>query len=169
MLAFGLAIIFMFVRLHGDGYDFPVKVANMKDELEFPRPPDRTYLEVSSLYQDEDNDVDDHNDGRDAIGGGDKRQVPGTGGTGAGSKEGPKFGVWHSQWHLGMRKKVAEEEEEQPPQKDEVTTGVEKQTVDEQANDEQEHRDERWIWMTNIWHNDGDCGSGISFVSWIWK
>ncbi|KFH65309.1 hypothetical protein MVEG_08789 [Podila verticillata NRRL 6337] len=154
MLAFGLAIIFMFVRLHGDGYDFPVKVANMKDELEFPRPPDRTYLEVSSLHP-QDQDDDD----KDAIGGGDKRPEPGTGAA-VGSKEGLKFGVgWHSQWHLGKKKKVVEEEEP-PSQKEEATTVVEKQLVDEQAKDEQEHGDERWIWMTNIWHSDGDCGSG---------
>ncbi|KAI9239709.1 MAG: hypothetical protein BYD32DRAFT_410379 [Podila humilis] len=154
MLAFGLAIIFMFVRLHGDGYDFPVKVANMKDELEFPRPPDRTYLEVSSLHP-QDQDDDD----KDAIGAGDKRPEPGTGAA-VGSKEGLKFGVgWHSQWHLGKKKKVVEEEEP-PSQKEEATTVVEKQLVDEQAKDEQEHGDERWIWMTNIWHSDGDCGSG---------
>lgn len=159
MLAFGLVIIFMFVRLHGDGYDFPVRVAKMKDELEFPRPPDRTYLEVSSLYpQDEDDDD------KDAIGGGgDKRPEPGTGAA-VGSKEGPKFGVvWHPQWHLGKKKKVVEEEE-QPPQKEEATTVVETQKVDEQGKDEHEHEDERWVWMTNIWHNDGDCGSGILFI-----
>lgn len=47
MLALGLSVIYLFIRIHGDGYDFPIKVADHNSELEFSRLPDRTYVEIS--------------------------------------------------------------------------------------------------------------------------
>ncbi|KAG0036665.1 hypothetical protein BGZ82_003904 [Podila clonocystis] len=149
MLAFGLAIIFMFVRLHGDGYDFPVKVAKMKDELEFPRQPDHTYLEVSSLYpQDEEDQY--------AVESGDRIEEEPV--TGSGSKDaGQKFAAgWHSQWHLGKKKRVPQEEQQQQQE----ATVVQSSKVDPEQGSKDAHGDERWVWMTNIWFNDGECGAG---------
>ncbi|KAG0331924.1 hypothetical protein BG000_010493, partial [Podila horticola] len=153
MLCFGLVIIFMFVRLHGDGYDFPVKVAKMKDELEFPRQPDRTFLEVSSVYPQDEED-------QDAIGSGGARievESTGAGGSkdGGGGGGGQKFAVgWNSQWHLGKKKKVQEEEQRRE------ATVVETSKMDHEQDSKEGNRDERWVWMTNIWYNDGECGAG---------
>ncbi|KAF9299929.1 hypothetical protein BGZ74_008487 [Mortierella antarctica] len=153
MLAFGLAIIFMFVRLHGDGYDFPVKVTKLKDELEFPRQPDRTYLEVSSLYPQDEED-------QNAVEDGDRIEEVPVAGSGS---QGQKFKVgWNSQWHLGKKKKAVPEEEEQqqqqqPPQE---ATVVERSKLDPEQGSKDSDGNERWVWMTNIWYNDGECGAG---------
>lgn len=53
MLALGLSVIYLFIRMHGDGYDYPIKVAEHNAKLEFPRLPDRTYIEISgNVYHD---------------------------------------------------------------------------------------------------------------------
>lgn len=53
MLALGLSVIYLFIRMHGDGYDYPIKVAEHNAKLEFPRLPDRTYVEISgNVYRD---------------------------------------------------------------------------------------------------------------------
>jgi len=47
MLAFGLIVIYLFICIHGDGYDYPAQVAELGAELGFPKLPDVTYLEIS--------------------------------------------------------------------------------------------------------------------------
>ncbi|KAK3821370.1 MAG: hypothetical protein J3Q66DRAFT_151039 [Benniella sp.] len=47
MLAFGLIVIYLFIRIHGDGYDYPAQVAELGAELGFLKLPDITYLEIS--------------------------------------------------------------------------------------------------------------------------
>ncbi|KAG0242128.1 hypothetical protein BGW41_004751, partial [Actinomortierella wolfii] len=57
MLAFGLGVIVVFIRMHGDGYDFPVKVSQSNDSFPLPHEQrhrtDTVVLEVSVLFPEE--------------------------------------------------------------------------------------------------------------------
>ncbi|KAF9400458.1 hypothetical protein BGX21_004266, partial [Mortierella sp. AD011] len=127
MLLFGLTVIFIFIRLHGNGYDFPVRIARCKDKLEF-RKPDRTYMEISDVYHDHFRDWDaDY-----ARSEGDSKD-----------HEQNFMAGWSSQWHLGKKKNK---------QADPAISASKDIGLD--ATDDYQ----QWIWMTNIWHDDGDCG-----------
>ncbi|KAF9194233.1 hypothetical protein BGZ50_006525 [Haplosporangium sp. Z 11] len=181
MLAFGLTVIVLFIRLHGDGYDFPVQVAKCRDELEFQRPPDRTYMEISGVYHDDfrdwsrghDLDYKDEDENMGVHGydhAGSERVEHTRAGHGSGSRNIPEgkggdsapdrnrkdlaqnfVAGWNTQWHLGGKKKTRE--------RDDVS---ETRNSDAQGNDDIKHGhapdDDQWIWMTNIWHDDGECG-----------
>ncbi|KAF9358997.1 hypothetical protein BGX26_000403 [Mortierella sp. AD094] len=131
MLVFGLTVIFIFIRLHGNGYDFPVPIARCTKKLEFPRgKPDRTFMEISGVYHDNFRDWD----------------AEYTGSEGGRKDHGQKFMAgWSSQWHLG-KKKDKQADPAQPASND----------IGLNAMDDTQ----QWIWMTNIWHSDGDCGPG---------
>ncbi|KAG0263719.1 hypothetical protein BG011_008232 [Mortierella polycephala] len=172
MLAFGLTVIVLFIRLHGDGYDFPVQVAKCRDELEFQRPPDRTYMEISGVYHDDFRDWNREHDldykdedentgvhGYDHVGsegvehtraghGSGSRNMPEGRGDNSASNSGR-----NTQWHLGKKKKTTEG--------DDVS---ETRDPGAQGTGDLNHGhapdDDQWIWMTNIWHDDGDCGPG---------
>lgn len=70
--------------------------------------------------------------------------------------QGIKFGVgWSSQWHLGKKKVPAAR------QADEAQEEVDQQYQNEQESGQDTYVDsERWIWMTNVWLEDSDSGSG---------
>ncbi|KAI8600927.1 hypothetical protein EDD21DRAFT_375874 [Dissophora ornata] len=168
MLAFGLTVIFFFIRLHGDGYDFPVKVAEFLEELEFPKRPDRSFIEISGVYHDNFRDGisnklytttsrsrtehgREHKDHTYSQAEGDiSGSAPEPGATAGGNDgdkdHGQKFMAgWNSQWHLG-KKKTANAESGK--------NGIDHNL--QAAADE----GQQWIWMTNIWHEDNDCGPG---------
>ncbi|KAG0298605.1 hypothetical protein BGZ96_009679 [Linnemannia gamsii] len=184
MLTFGLTIIFLFVRLHGDGYDSPVLVALCEKKLEQPKP-SRTFLEISGGYHDQfwDWPKEQDQDGSIPI------HVPLSSASAAASSshsssssagngnndsqrqkeqgQGLKFGVgWNSQWHLGKKKLPA----------DAANGGGEGVLIDRHVDETQETdqkyqgeqgvdqdgymASDRWIWMTNVWLEDSDSGSG---------
>ncbi|KAF9110512.1 hypothetical protein BGX27_006239 [Mortierella sp. AM989] len=125
MLVFGLAVIFLFIRLHGSGYDFPVAVARCRDKLDFPRKPDRTFMEASKVYHDHFRDWS-----ADYIGSEESKNY------------GQKFMAgWNSQWHLNKKKS----KQSDPA----AASNIGSDSVDDT---------QQWIWMTNIWHDDGNCG-----------
>ncbi|KAF8977766.1 hypothetical protein BGZ46_007138 [Entomortierella lignicola] len=127
MLIFGLTVIFCFIRLHGNGYDFPVEIAKLnyiQDKLDFSTKPDKTFLEISGVYHDHFRESEDYirSDGV--------------------KDRGQKFIIgWNSQWRLGKK---------------------DNKHVDSSGDTELNSMDEKqeWIWMTNIWYSDGDCGPG---------
>ncbi|KAG0321364.1 hypothetical protein BGZ99_003946 [Dissophora globulifera] len=149
MLAFGLTIIFLFIRLHGDGYDFPVKVAKLVDELDFPKRPDRTFIEVSGVYHDHFREwgatrADDNSDDIN-------REHQKQQGSSGNNEDAHKFmGGWNAQWTMGIRKNKGA--------KQEFKSGTHGDQDSAQEQEGDHNRDEHWIWMTNIWHQDGDCG-----------
>ncbi|KAF9122640.1 hypothetical protein BGW39_009613, partial [Mortierella sp. 14UC] len=183
MLTFGLAIIYLFVRLHGDGYDFPVQVVKCDNMLDFPKP-SRTFLEISGVYhnkylewpkeQDQDGSipipvppsshasVSAHAHAPDGRGGASSS---------AGSVnhsqqqqrqgQGLKFGGgWNTQWHLGKKNMPAAGAPSGRREED-GTQDTNRQFQHGQRADEDVYLDsEQWIWMTNVWLEDGDSGSG---------
>ncbi|KAG0370063.1 hypothetical protein BGZ54_007865 [Gamsiella multidivaricata] len=137
MLVFGLSVIFLFIRLHGDGYDFPVEVVECEDKLEFMKTPDRTFVELSGVYHDH---FRDSHINRDHTPTGDDHT--GIDGDDKSKEHGQKFmGGWNPHWHLG-KKKTAKSEDDM-----DILQGNSRD-------------DEQWIWMTNIWHADSECGPG---------
>ncbi|KAG0280267.1 hypothetical protein BGZ95_010705 [Linnemannia exigua] len=181
MLTFGLTIIFLFVRLHGDGYDFPVQVVKCDNTLDFPKP-SRTFLEISGVYHDdfwewpEEQDQDgsipipvapssaatasSHVSSSSSSRGGvnhsqqqqqqQQRQA-----------QGLKFGVgWNSQWHLG-KKKLPAAGAQSGRREEDGTKERDRQFQNGQGEEENGFRNsEQWLWMTNVWLEDGDSGSG---------
>ncbi|KAG0332839.1 hypothetical protein BG004_001087, partial [Podila humilis] len=151
MLVFGVSIIFLFVRLHGDGYDFPVQVTKLRDELEFLRSPDRTFLEISNSLPSSSSSSSSsssllHPD------------------TDTGSKGDPMFGrlrSWNAQRHLDKKKKDTTMEKEQEDQEESniIEHVVNSDSTVDKEEEEEEREDNRWIWMTNVWYNDGECGA----------
>ncbi|KAG0022721.1 hypothetical protein BGZ80_011392 [Entomortierella chlamydospora] len=129
MLVFGLTVIFIFIRLHGNGYDFPVRIARCKDKLEF-RKPDRTYMEISGVYHDHFRDWNADHAGSE----GDSKD-----------HEQRFMAGWSSQWHLGKKKN--KQADPAISASNDIDLGVTDNI-------------QQWIWMTNIWHDDGDCGPG---------
>ncbi|KAG0057669.1 hypothetical protein BGZ83_005608 [Gryganskiella cystojenkinii] len=144
MLAFGLTVIFLFVRLHGDGYDFPVRVSKCNDTVVFSRSPDRTFMEVSSVYKPEDvlfttlADFDPSDESTDR-----REQEDGARKTAEKEANAGAGGIWQSQW-LKM-------------------TGSKDDVIQQQQqgrDSEIRQSDRQWIWMTNLWYDDGNCGPG---------
>ncbi|KAK5821101.1 hypothetical protein F5H01DRAFT_339969 [Linnemannia elongata] len=180
MLTFGLTIIFLFVRLHGDGYDFPVQVAKCDRKLEQQPKPSRTFLEISGVYhdqfwdwpeeQDQDGSIPIHvppssvavaassSHASSAGNGNNHSQQQGQQGQeqqGGQQGQGIKFGVgWNSQWHLGKKLPADRQADEAPEEV--VLQYQDGQGAGQDANVDSE----RWIWMTNVWLEDGDSGSG---------
>jgi hypothetical protein len=156
MLTFGLTIIFLFVRLHGDGYDFPVQVVKCDNTLDFPKP-SQTFLEISGVYhndylewpkeQDQDGSIPIH--------------VPPSSHAAGGRGGGLKIGVgWNSQWHLG-NKKIPATGASSGRLEEDSTQNTNRQPRYGQETDEDVYLEsEQWIWMTNVWLEDGDSGSG---------
>ncbi|KAF9094992.1 hypothetical protein BGX29_009221 [Mortierella sp. GBA35] len=181
MLTFGLTIIFLFVRLHGDGYEFPVKVAECKDTLDFPRP-GRTFLEISRVYYDDYWDWPQEQDQDGSIpvppSSSSSSGEPAAGGTASSpspvppqqqqqqQEQGNKFGVgWSSQWHLGKKKLAAASGgggiHTGRREAEEVTQETYQQHQNRQGGGQDAYMDqEQWIWMTNVWFEDANCGSG---------
>ncbi|KAF9140978.1 hypothetical protein BGX30_005669, partial [Mortierella sp. GBA39] len=182
MLIFGLTIIFLFVRLHGDGYDFPVQVAQCDRKLEQQPKPSRTFMEISGVYhdqfwdwpkeQDQDGSIPIHlppssvsvaassSHASSSENGNNHSQQQGQQGQEeqrGQQGQGIKFGAgWNSQWHLGKKKLPADRQAERA-QEDEV----DQQYQNEQGAGQDAYVDsERWIWMTNVWLEDSDSGSG---------
>ncbi|KAF9912178.1 hypothetical protein EC991_000588 [Linnemannia zychae] len=184
MLTFGLTIIFLFVRLHGDGYDFPVEVVRCSNTLDFPKP-SQTFLEISGVYhddylewpkeQDQDGSIPipvppSSHSSTSAHG----HTADGRGGasSSAGSVnhsqqqqqqqgQGIKFGVgWNSQWQLGKKKMPAAGDPSDRRDEDSAQE-TDRQFQYGQGAGEGSYLDfEQWIWMTNVWLEDGDSGSG---------
>ncbi|KAF9437660.1 hypothetical protein BGZ76_011701 [Entomortierella beljakovae] len=115
----GMTIIFLFIRLHGDGYDIPVTIAESKGGFDFWKA-DRSFVEISGIYNNNPHDWDLQN-------------VRPEGAKDSGQKV---FTGWGSQWHLGQKKS-----------KQEGSTNI---RTDPSTED--------WIWMTNVYLSDGDCG-----------
>jgi hypothetical protein len=184
MLTFGLNIIFLFVRLHGDGYDLPVLVAKCDKKLEQSKP-SRTFLEISGVYHDQFRDWPKEQDQDGSI----PIQVPLSSASAAASSShasssssenvnnhsqqqkeqgrGLKFGVgWNSQWQLGRKKlpadAAADGGEGVPTnrQVDETQEADQKYQNEQGAGQDGYTDSERWIWMTNVWLEDSDSGSG---------
>lgn len=183
MLTFGLTIIFLFVRLHGDGYDSPVQVAICEKKLEQPKP-SRTFLEISGVYhdqfwdwpkeQDQDGSIPIHVplSSASAVASSSHASSSSAGNGNNHSQhqkeqgQGLKFGVgWNSQWHLGKKlpaDTVNGSGEGLPI--DRHVDGIQEadqKYQNEQGTDQDGHMTSvRWIWMTNVWLEDGDSGSG---------
>ncbi|KAG0202953.1 hypothetical protein BGX28_004706 [Mortierella sp. GBA30] len=161
MLVFGLTVIFLFIRLHGEGYDFPLKVAVCEGDFNLPSLPDRTYMEITGVYHDHFRDLDtgtysnsmlkdlennnNSNDGhvnvkQDRANKDDHRH---------------KFVVgWNAQWHIG--KKNRRNEGTASNADDEIEYDSKQQDLIYEYRVSKE-----WIWLTAIWHEDGDCGPGV--------
>ncbi|KAG9065172.1 hypothetical protein KI688_002494 [Linnemannia hyalina] len=182
MLIFGLTIIFLFVRLHGDGYDFPVQVAQCDRKLEQQPKPSRTFLEISGVYhdqfwdwpkeQDQDGSIPIHlppssvsvaaasSHASSAENGNNHSQQQGQQGQEeqrGQQGQGIKFGAgWNSQWHLGKKKLPADRQAEEAQEVE-----VDQLYQNEQGAGQDAYVDsEQWIWMTNVWLEDSDSGSG---------
>lgn len=153
MLSFGLTIIYLFIRLHGDGYDFPEIITRNNGTIEHygGKRPDRTFLEISPVYLAEDviftkesdffqTDPEDgvQSDRTEAQAENDK--AAGDGGGGA--------GLWQSQW----RKMKGSKDNDASAQ--ESADEAEMDPLGSKRNEQQ------WIWLTNLWYDDGDCGPG---------
>ncbi|KAF9400968.1 hypothetical protein BGZ94_005345, partial [Podila epigama] len=143
----------------------------MKDGLEFPRQPDRTYLEISPVYAHDPADLLQegrvNNHARVAAASG--QQMGMDGGSATNNKEGmQKFGLgWGSQWHVGKKddKKTEDNNEETAQEPDQADTANDSNVNNNNNNNnskdnEDEDKEERWLWMTNVWFSDGECGSG---------
>ncbi|GJJ69855.1 hypothetical protein EMPS_02204 [Entomortierella parvispora] len=156
MLSFGLTIIYLFVRLHGDGYDFPVKVSENNDTIEHfgGRLPDRTFLEISPVYlaeqvlftKESDFALSDPEEGTGAESDREEGQID-HGVKKALAKDGPA-GLWQSQWRKMKGTKDGDASAQGP------TDEAELDSLGSKGNEQQ------WIWMTNLWYDDGDCGPG---------
>ncbi|KAI1311962.1 hypothetical protein EDD11_003218 [Mortierella claussenii] len=134
MLAFGLAVIFLFIRLHGDGFDFPVTIVRCKDELDFWSTPDRTYLETSGL--------DDHHP---PLWDTPLATSPHADGSGSSKTrhrssvdtDTPSQGqMFMGTMHLGTKK------------------------AQDGALEYEDEQHQQWVWMTTIWHEVSECGPG---------
>ncbi|KAF9963701.1 hypothetical protein BGZ65_000487, partial [Modicella reniformis] len=129
--------------MHGDGYDYPVKVAEHGTELEFPRIPDRTFVEISGnvyhdYFRDQLQDYSRSSTSNDS----NSKDLP----EDRGSQHGQNimFG-----WLLGSKRNK------------EGVTSV--NGDDAGAQDKKKgasESDRPWIWMTNIWHEGNECGPG---------
>ncbi|KAF9575028.1 hypothetical protein EC968_004525 [Mortierella alpina] len=163
MLAFGLSAIFVFIRLHGDGYDLPEIVFSSQDELHLrPLVPTRSFLEVSRVVLDDYRDYyGDDSDNDDAFsteeGDHHARHT-----YGQDQDQGHKFMAgWSQQWHLGKdsgnnnnsnkgsAKVVATDQAATNARDDKGRSGHD--LLEEYQDGKQ------WIWLTNVWHDDGDC------------
>ncbi|CAO3565588.1 unnamed protein product [Mortierella alpina] len=163
MLAFGLSAIFVFIRLHGDGYDFPQELFRHRDELHLHPLPTRSFMEVSNVVLDDyrdyysadaDSDSDDRFHTEEVRH--DRRQ---------GQDQGHKFVVgWNKQWHLGK-------DRNDNNSRDGAKVAAATDQASAQAPDDKEragsdllkeYQDgKQWIWLTNVWHEDGDCEPGL--------
>ncbi|KAK3846926.1 MAG: hypothetical protein J3R72DRAFT_432731 [Linnemannia gamsii] len=179
MLTFGLTIIFLFVRLHGDGYDFPVQVVKCDNTLDFPKP-SRTFLEISGVYRDDFWEWPEEQDQDGSI----PIPVPPSSAASASSHassssssggsvnhsqqqqqqqqgQGLKFGVgWNSQWHLGKKKSPAAVAHSGRREED-GAQDTDRQFQNGHGAEEDAFVDsDQWLWMTNVWFEDGDSGLG---------
>ncbi|KAF9991238.1 hypothetical protein BGZ75_002866 [Mortierella antarctica] len=162
MLAFGLSAIFVFIRLHGDGYDLPKELFRSQDELHHLRafPPTKSFMEVSRVvlddyrdYYGDDSDDDSFNT--------EESNLHRRHGHGHGQEQGHKFVAgWSKQWHLGKDRANNNSKD----------SAAEVVATDQAAADGQddkrklgqdllkEYQDgKQWIWMTNVYHDNGDC------------
>jgi len=162
MLAFGLSAIFVFIRLHGDGYDFPQELFRHRDELHLHPLPTRSFMEVSNVVLDDyrdyygaDSDSDSDDRFHTAEVRHDRRQ---------GQDQGHKYVVgWNKQWPLGK-------DRNDNNSRDGAKVTVATDQASAQAPDDKEragsyllkeYQDgKQWIWLTNVWHEDGDCEPG---------
>ncbi|KAF9283833.1 hypothetical protein BGZ68_005069, partial [Mortierella alpina] len=145
MLVFGLSAIFVFIRLHGDGYDFPEELFLSQDELHLHPPPTRSFMEVSGVV------LDDYQDyyGDESDDGSFKTEE---------SEYHHRHGQGHkavvrsnTQWHLGKDRAnvVATDQAATDAQDDKGTSGHD--LLEEYPDGKQ------WIWLTNVWHEVGEC------------
>ncbi|KAG0373872.1 hypothetical protein BGX24_011130 [Mortierella sp. AD032] len=180
MLTFGLTIIFLFVRLHGDGYDFPVQVVKCDNTLDFPKP-SRTFLEISGVYhddfwewpeeQDQDGSIPIPVPPSSAAAASSHASSSSSGGSVNHSQQqqqqqqrqgqGLKFGVgWNSQWHLGKKKSPAALAHSGRREEDGAQdTDRQFQNGHGGAEEDAFVDSDQWLWMTNVWFEDGDSGS----------
>jgi len=155
MLSFGLTIIYLFIRLHGEGYDFPESVGYNNATIEHYRSkrPDRTFLEISPVYlaeevlftKESDFFQTDPEEGTEVQPDRKEGQVEKdkvTGGSGGGA------GLWQSQWRKMKGSKENDASTQAPVDETEMDP------LGSKGNERQ------WIWMTNLWYDDGDCGPG---------
>ncbi|KAF9907876.1 hypothetical protein BX616_000305 [Lobosporangium transversale] len=137
MLACGLTVIFLFIILHGNGYDFPVVIARCSDEIDYWTLPDKTYLEISGVH-DFTQDVasaavtNTKEESKHFL----KRNKP----------------AFMNQWHLGSKSTTQQEKADKSPNNEKMKRGAAAGKEGEKDDEEQ------WIWMTNIWHEISECG-----------
>ncbi|KAF9956841.1 hypothetical protein BGZ72_002401 [Mortierella alpina] len=157
MLAFGLSAIFAFIRLHGDGYDFPEELFLSRNELHLPPSPTRSFMEVSKVVLDDYREYYDDGSDEDSF---KTEKSDRNHHHGHGQKDhdqGHKFVVgWNKQWHLGKdsnNHKSAKGEDTDQAGSD-APDGSGRMGHDLLK----EYQDgKQWIWLTNVWHEEGDC------------